>query len=114
MEITLTLAGSIPVFHLSGRLDASTGPQLEERLKPVLEENERVSRIVFDCSDLTYVSSAGLRVFIFTQRQLSSRSGGAAFAALSNPVRDLFQLAGLEDLFIIEPSVAEAAARLGG
>lgn len=113
MEISLTLAGTIPVFHLSGRLDVATSPLLEERIQTILEGNEASSRIVFDCSELSYVSSAGLRVFIFAQRQLSGHGGGVAFASLSKPVRDLFHLAGLEDLFIIEPSVAEAAARLG-
>ncbi len=113
MEISLTLAGTIPVFHLSGRLDVATSPILEERLKPVLEENEGSRNIVFDCSELSYVSSAGLRVFISSQRQLTARGGGVAFAALSKPVRDLFHLAGLEELFIIEPSVGEAATRLG-
>ena len=113
MEISLTLAGTIPVFHLSGRLDVATSPLLEERLKPVLEENEGSRTIVFDCSELSYVSSAGLRVFISSQRQLTARGGGVAFAALSKPVRDLFHLAGLEELFIIEPSVGEAATRLG-
>jgi len=112
MEISLTLAGTIPVFHLSGRLDVATSPLLEERIRPTLEGKEAVSRIVFDCSELSYVSSAGLRVFIFAQRQLTGSGGGVAFASLSKPVRDLFHLAGLEALFIIEPSVSEAAARL--
>lgn len=112
MEISLTLAGSVPVFHLSGRLDATTSPMLEERLGPILEDPERAANIVIDCSDLTYVSSAGLRVFISTQRHLSSRGGCVAFAALSKPVRELFHLAGLEELFVIEPSVGEAAKRL--
>ncbi len=116
MEITLTLAGTIPVLQLAGRLDVATSPILEERIKPILEDHEgkEVSpKIIFDCSALSYVSSAGLRVFISTQRQLTARGGGVAFAALSKPVRDLFHLAGLEALFIIEPSVGDAAARLG-
>lgn len=116
MEISLTLAGTIPVLQLAGRLDVATSPLLEERITPIREDHEGKEgspRIVFDCSELSYVSSAGLRVFISTQRQLTARGGGVAFAALSKPVRELFHLAGLEELFIIEPSVGDAAVRLG-
>jgi anti-anti-sigma factor len=110
MEITLSMAGHVPILHLSGRLDASTSPILEERLLPLI--GGECVRIVFDCSCLTYVSSAGLRVFLNTQRNLSSSSGGVAFAALSSPVLELFTLAGLESLFAIESSVEIAAGRL--
>lgn len=110
MEITLSVAGNIPVFSLAGRLDAATAPLLEERLRPVLADEG--ARIVMDCAGLVYVSSAGLRVFLSTQRGLASKGGGVAFAALSTPVRDLFHLAGLEELFLIEETAAAAAARL--
>ncbi len=110
MDITLSVAAGIPVFHLGGRLDVTTCPLVEERLGPLLAEEGRW--VVFSCSDLRYVSSAGLRVFISTQRQLKARSGGIAFSALSAPVRDLFTLAGLDSLFVIEDSVQAAVGRL--
>jgi anti-anti-sigma factor len=110
MEITLSFQGEIPVFHLSGRLDVTTSPLLEDRLLPLLSiEGERV---IFDCSDLNYVSSAGLRVFITTQRTLSSQRGGVAFVSLTPPVLELFQLAGLENLFTIVGSLPEAVTAL--
>lgn len=111
MEVTLALSGDIPVFRLSGRLDATSSPALEERIKPLLEAQGK--KLVFDCGGLTYVSSAGLRVFLSCQRHLSAQGGGVAFSSLSAPVRDLFQLAGLVDLFVIESTAEEAAARLG-
>lgn len=110
MEITLSLVGEIPVFRLCGRLDASTSPLLEERLR--LLADDQCNQVVFDCAELSYVSSAGLRVFLSALRNLSAEGGGIAFATLSEPVRQLFHLAGLEEFFIIEPSPALAAARL--
>jgi len=111
MDLSLSLSGNVPVFRLAGRLDATTSPLLEERIKPLLEEQGK--KLVFDCDGLTYVSSAGLRVFLTCQRQLSAQGGGVAFASLSRPVQDLFQLAGLQDLFTIESTAEAAAARLG-
>ncbi|MFZ4717304.1 MAG: STAS domain-containing protein [Chthoniobacterales bacterium] len=110
MDITLSVAGGIPVFHLGGRLDVTTCHLVEERLRPLLTEEGRW--VVFSCSDLSYVSSAGLRVFISTQRQLKARGGGVAFSSLSAPVRDLFTLAGLDSLFVIEDSLQAAVVRL--
>lgn len=112
MEITLGMSGGIPVFSLSGRLDAITAPVLEERLKPLLDDPAGAKHLILDGAGLAYVSSAGLRVFLLVQRQLGSRGGGLAFAGLTNQVHDLFQLAGLQELFVIEATVEAAAGRL--
>ena len=112
MEITLGMSGDIPVFSLSGRLDAITSPILEERLKPLLDDPEGAKHLILDGSALSYVSSAGLRVFLLAQRQLAARGGELAFAGLTSQVLDLFQLAGLKELFVIEKSVDTAASRL--
>ena len=112
MEITLGMSGAIPVFSLSGRLDAITSPILEERLKPLLDDPEGAKHLILDGAGLSYVSSAGLRVFLMAQRQLAARGGGLAFAGLTRQVLDLFQLAGLQDLFVIKESVEEATVGL--
>lgn len=112
MEITLGMSGEIPVFSLSGRLDAITSPLLEERLQPLLEDSLGARHLIFEVSALSYVSSAGLRVFLMAQRQLATRGGGLAFAGLTRQVLDLFQLAGLQDLFVIKESVEAATTGL--
>lgn len=113
MDITLGMVGETPVLHLSGRLDAMTSPLLEERLQPILNESNAGHRVLFDCSGLTYVSSAGLRVFLLAQREMSGRGGGVAFGGVVGPVLDLFRLAGLDAVLPIAPSVEEAARLLG-
>lgn len=110
MKITLSFVGDVPIFHLAGRLDVTTSPLLEDRLVPLLCVPGQC--VVFDCEGLSYVSSAGLRVFISTQRTLSNHGGSVSFAALTQPVKELFRLAGLENLFLIESSVAGAISRL--
>ena len=110
MQINLSLLGDVPVFHLAGRLDASTAPVIEERLGLLLEEGGK--QVVFACDDLDYVSRAGLRVFIITLKATKTRGGGMAVAGLQNPVRELFHLAGLEELFVLAPTPHEAAAGL--
>jgi anti-anti-sigma factor len=110
MEITLSMVDEIPVMSLVGRLDVTTSPLLEERLLPAIADPG--SKIILDCGELTYVSSAGLRVFITSQRRLSEQGGALALASLSKPVLELFRLAGLENLFVITATTASAAERL--
>lgn len=110
MDITLSVADGIPVMSLDGRLDVTTSPVLEERIRPLMSTPG--SKLILDCSSLVYVSSAGLRVFITAQRQLVAAGGGLAFSSLAKPVRELFHLAGLEELFLIEESVSGAAGKL--
>jgi anti-anti-sigma factor len=115
MEISLGLSGSVPILSLSGRLDSLSSQLLEERVQPLLDgtQTDHVGyRLVVDCSGLSYVSSAGLRVFLLIQRQLVAKGGGVVFASLSKPVLDLFQLAGLHNIFVIEETVSAAAERL--
>jgi anti-anti-sigma factor len=112
MDITLGMAGDIPVLSLFGRLDALTSPLLEERLLPLLEDPRGARRLILEGSALTYVSSAGLRVFLLAHRRLAAEGGNLAFAGLTRQVLDLLQLAGLQDLFVIEESVEAAAGRL--
>lgn len=110
MEITLSMVDEIPVMILAGRLDVTTSPLLEQRLIPAV--GGAGSKLILDCGKLTYVSSAGLRVFLMSQRQLVENGGGLAFASLSKPVLELFRLAGLENLFVIAETTAAAAERL--
>jgi len=110
MEITVTLSREIPVYRLSGRLDVLTSPRLEERLEPLMSGEGR--KVVLDCEDLRYVSSAGLRVFLSVLRHLQSHGGGVALSGLTGQVLELFELAGLEEMFLIEPTADLAAARL--
>jgi anti-anti-sigma factor len=65
-------AGTVTVA-LTGSLDTATAPELEKQLAPVLAGSAR--DIVFDLAQLTFISSAGLRVFALTRKTLKERGG---------------------------------------
>ena len=109
MEISMSSIGEITVIHLNGRLDLFSSHQLEEHLKSVLVER---NKLIFDCSNLAFVCSAGLRVMISAIHYLPEHRGAVAFASLTPPVKELFKLCGIELRCIIEPSIEAAAKRL--
>ncbi|MCX6893091.1 MAG: STAS domain-containing protein [Verrucomicrobiota bacterium] len=108
MNIGETQSGELVVLALSGRLDGAAAPALEAQIARLGAGSAR--RVVFDCSGLDYISSAGLRVFLATARLMQSAGGHCGFAALSPQVRDVFRLSGFLELFEIHPTVADACA----
>ncbi|NCU33510.1 MAG: anti-sigma factor antagonist, partial [Candidatus Moranbacteria bacterium] len=67
MEITKKVDGNTTMISLKGRLDTITSGQLESEMKNVLQEG--LSNLVFDFSELDYISSSGLRVMLTTQKK---------------------------------------------
>ncbi len=90
-ESTLTIT-------LSGRLDTSTAPELER----AVEENlPGVTELIFDLADLTYTSSAGLRVFLKSQKAMS-RVGEMKLINVCEAIMEIFELTGFTDILQIE------------
>ena len=106
MEITESKAGTNLVFSLSGRLDATTSSQLEKLVAERLQAG--ANRLLFDLSELQYISSAGLRVLAKTLKQVSAAEGRMALCGLQEPVRMVFDISGFSSYFPIAPSLDEA------
>lgn len=96
----------IPVIQASGRLDASTVSILEHALMRALRTTAKV--IILDLSEVTYISSSGLRVLLTARRQLRDRRGQLILCALSQSVRDVFDMVGFTVLFEVADSLEHA------
>ncbi|MCR5008846.1 MAG: STAS domain-containing protein [Oribacterium sp.] len=83
---------------LTGRLDTTTAPDLE---KVVKENLEGVETLVFDFMNLEYVSSAGLRVLLGTQKTMN-KQGNMIIRNASDDVKEIFQVTGFSDILNIE------------
>jgi anti-sigma B factor antagonist len=75
---------------LTGSLDTATAPELEKQLAPVL--STQIKDIVFDLAQLKFISSAGLRVFASTRKQLKERGGQASFIHLQPQIQEVFDI----------------------
>ena len=78
------------ICNLSGSLDTVTAPELERQLAPVLAKP--VKDIVFDLAELTFISSAGLRVFSNTRKILLGNGGQASFVHLQPQIQEVFEI----------------------
>ena len=88
---------ALTVF-LDGRLDTTTAPQLESALR---DDLGGVTDLVLDLSKLAYISSAGLRVLLSTQKVMN-RQGSMKLTGVNETVMEIFEITGFCDILTIE------------
>jgi len=77
-----------------GRIDTATAPELAASL-----EYDDVKEIVFDLSEVDYVSSAGLRIFLTTHQKMEAAGGKMTISGAKQIVTEIFDIAGFSDTF---------------
>ena len=85
-------------FQLEGRLDTITSPELEKQL---LSSLDNVKELVLDFEALDYLSSAGLRVLLSTQKRMS-RQGSMKLVHVNQTILEIFEVTGFSDILTIE------------
>lgn len=82
---------------LSGRLDTATAPKVEETLRAALFEAPAVRRIVIDATNLSYISSSGLRVILGLRKLCATTE----MHHVQKDVRAVLDLTGIGKLLVI-------------
>ncbi len=98
--------GAIIIVGLQGRMDSSTASIVEEKMLGLIDRGE--NRLVVDCAQLDYISSAGLRVFLMAAKRLTQAKGKIILATLNEDVKQVFDLTGFSSIFQICSSREEA------
>lgn len=96
----------VSVVTVSGRVDSATAPDLQKALQALLDADHK--QLVLELKDVDYMSSAGLRVLVSTQKAAKKSGGALRLAQLSTRVKEVVELAGLGPVFDIYPDVVEA------
>ncbi len=98
MELIKTQEENKLTIALSGRLDTTTAPQLDEELSGKLEN---VTELVLDFADLAYISSAGLRVLLSAQKVMN-KQGAMVVKNVCEEILEVFNITGFSDILTIE------------
>lgn len=104
--ITTSSHDGLSILALEGYLDAHTAPQFEKAVEEEFAAG-RV-RIIVDCSKLTYISSAGLGVFMSFVEEIRGAGGDIKICSLAPKVANVFEILGFPDLFDIVEDVPAA------
>jgi anti-sigma B factor antagonist len=107
MEVTTKQFKRSDLVKATGRIDSQTAPQLAEVFE-ALTEAERF-KIVFDMSEVEFLSSAGLRVLINVQKTCKRwNRGELVLANVTQRIQETLDLAGFVPLFRFSDDVLEA------
>ena len=98
MDIRKELTGDRLDVAVVGRLDTTTAPQLDAVLKEALPG---VKELVLDFSALDYISSAGLRVLLSTQKTMS-KQGSMKLTGVNEGIMEVFEITGFAGILTIE------------
>jgi len=99
MEIKTTVDGSKATIEVDGKLTVQTAPDLEAAIGQLPAD---VCSFDIDLAAVSYVSSAGLRVFVAADQLATSRGGGMRLLHPVSEVMEVFDMTGLADVFTIE------------
>lgn len=106
MNITHEIKDNTIIMTLDGELDASSSVMLDEELSdPQIME---YSKILVDCKNLHYISSAGLGVFISHLQRFEDAQIKLIFYNMQDKVRNVFEILGLDLLMTIVSDYEEA------
>lgn len=97
MTIQKIQDGDQLTVQLEGRLDTVTAPQLEGELTSALDG---IKRLNFDFEKLEYISSAGLRVLLATQKRMN-KQGNMTLCHVGETVMEVFEVTGFSDILSI-------------
>ncbi|RZK31274.1 MAG: anti-sigma factor antagonist [Hymenobacter sp.] len=108
MKVTTNATTDTLTLVLDGELDASSAVVLDAELnKPEIVNYQKV---LIDCQRLSYISSAGLGVFISHLQRLQDSNVKLVFFNMQEKVFNVFEILGLDSLMNIVPTEQEAQA----
>jgi len=106
MDISEDRKADAVILALSGKLDAMTAKTFEDKILGGLSIIKQ--KIVLDLSQLEYVRSSGLRVFLLAAKRLQGTQGKILLCGLQDHIRQVFDLAGFSSILPIYGSRDEA------
>lgn len=98
MTISKKLEGTKLTIALDGRLDTTTAPALEVELKQSLAG---ITELIFDFDKLEFLSSAGLRILLATQK-IMNLQGSMVVKNVNEVIAEVFDVTGFTDIFSIQ------------
>ena len=99
MDIKITQQENKTIVVLNGRIDTSNADQFQQDVAPLMEsENPDID---IDCTDMSYTSSQGLRIFLMLQKSVMARGGKMVLRNMNPQVKEVFDITGFSNIITI-------------
>ena len=100
MELNFVKEGFLLSITVKGRLDTITSADFMNAVVANLADD--VVNVAIDCSELSYISSSGLRVFMTIYKNTAPKGGRLILKNLTPQVGEVLNITGMANLFTIE------------
>ncbi|MDH5474912.1 MAG: STAS domain-containing protein [Cyclobacteriaceae bacterium] len=110
IHIESSFEEDIKKITVGGDVDASSSIQLDTEIKNAIEGDDK--KILVDCSQLKYISSAGLGVFMSYIQDIENNNIRLVIFGLNEKVLNVFEILGLDQLLTLESSLEAAKSYL--
>lgn len=99
MQIQTNKQENTLTVKIIGRIDTITSPVLEKQIKQ--DFTPEIEEIIFDFQEVEYMSSAGIRVIMATDKAIS-KQGQMKLINVNEEIMEIFEITGLSDILEIE------------
>ncbi len=110
MKITSSKTEDLFIVQIEGEVDASSSIDLDTVLDKALANNEL--KILVDCEKLSYISSAGLGVFMSYIQDINEKRIGFVLYNVTDKVHNVFRILGLDQLLNFEENKEKAIKKV--
>lgn len=100
MKVTVEKKENEIIATLIGELDTAAATEVEHALQPLMESQGE--KIIFECGELEYVASSGLRILLGILKHAMATGGSVVMRSVNDDIKNVFKLTGFIDLFSFE------------
>lgn len=105
MKIENREQDGVAIVSISGEIDSKTAPEAQEILLPIVEQYHTM---IMDMNELTFMSSAGLRIMLLLYRHATAQNGKVVLVGLSEQIQDTMSATGFLSFFDLSDSIEDA------
>jgi anti-sigma B factor antagonist len=109
MDVTIRDEGDTKIVMLQGKLDTNSTPTAESEINSLLDGG--VNKLLINFEQLSYISSAGLRLLLATAKRLQGSGGDLRVCSLNEMATEVFELSGFTAIINVFASEQEALGR---
>ena len=100
MKSEIVKNGDQLIAKFAGRLDTPAAVLTTEDVKPLMEAQNK--EIILDCTELEYISSSGLRIFLSIRKEAAAHGSKVIVRNINDDIRQVFMMTGFISLFEIQ------------
>lgn len=106
MNLKKDKIGNFSVLKIKGKIDTIHSGDLEKEVNQLFDNGEK--HLIFNCGEMNYISSSGLRVFLVAQKKAISTNGKLYLSNMQPSIQEIFRISGFSNLFKIVATQEDA------